>query len=266
MMRESDDEDEEDEHDSRPPAYHEQQFNTKIEQEIGYIIEDQFLREQIAQDIYDPKPKPEFGFDPTVPGADPTSGGKPMVQFASYAANQGEFKSEQEEQPTNLVASSRGYVMSKNFGDTAQKDIDKEVSNKFGGGAPIDDDIEGSHRPYQALDTVDEDEDSEEEVEVKKSKKAKKKEQKMKQEVQGMGAAKDRIRGKSYSDVVVLNQSGSGFTLSYSQAIVSLIVRSLLHFDSGCKVSPLVRGRDGFQKEKGSGTLYLMDRSGRREL
>ena len=110
----------------RAPAHNAQAFNSRLEQDLGYEIEDPIVRVGIAGLIYDPTPKPKFGFDPTIPGA---NAAKPLVTFTTYADNTGEVASEA---PTNLVACSRGYVMSKSMADSAPDDLDEEIDMKFG--------------------------------------------------------------------------------------------------------------------------------------
>ncbi|CAB9500478.1 Kinesin-like protein [Seminavis robusta] len=154
MMR--DDEDDEEEF-ARPPAPHEQQFNTKIEAALGYDITDAMLRDEIAEDVYNPKPKAEFGFDPTVEGAGDADA--PLVKLADYAANTGNLQETEDAGPTNLTAATMGYVMPTQMEDTNDKDVEKEVGEKFGGRTPQDGDSDGedgTHTPYQQLDTVDE--------------------------------------------------------------------------------------------------------------
>ena len=67
MMR--DDDEEEEYVPARPPAYNEQRFDSRIEQDLGYEIEDEYLKEEIADLIYNPPPKLQFGFDGTIEGA-----------------------------------------------------------------------------------------------------------------------------------------------------------------------------------------------------
>lgn len=67
MMREDDEEEEY--VPARPPAYNEQRFDSRIEADIGYEIEDEYLKEEIADFVYNPPPKLQFGFDGTIEGA-----------------------------------------------------------------------------------------------------------------------------------------------------------------------------------------------------
>jgi len=170
MMREDDSYEEEV---ARPPAYNEQRFETKIEADLGYEIEDAVLREEIAEEVYNPKIVAEFGYDPEVGGADGPSQPAMLATQAAYAGNTGAFDesegSEQEGggQPTNLLASSKGYVMPKNLGENDAGEED-DLEKKFGFGPQDDDDDDdegggSGHKPYEALDAVREEEDEEEE-------------------------------------------------------------------------------------------------------
>lgn len=162
MMREEEEEYEV----ARPPAYDEQRFGSRIEQDLGYDVADAVLRDQIAEEVYNPKPQPEFGFDPTVEGGDPSMAGRPLAAPAAYAANEGTLLADEEEGPTNLVASSFGYVMPKNMGDAESNQLAEEVNTKFGRATPQDDEFE------------EESESSSDEDEKRKQKKKKKKDKK----------------------------------------------------------------------------------------
>ena len=149
----------------RPPAYHEQYFDSKIEEDLGYEITDPVLKNQIAEEIYNPKPKAEFGFDPSV-GGEP---GKPLFTLTSYATNTGTLESE-EDQPTNMVAASMGYVMSSKTSDAEKESLAQEVDDKFGRKTPQD------------LEEEDSSSSSSDESEKKKKKKKKKDKKKAKEE------------------------------------------------------------------------------------
>ena len=143
---------------ARPPAPHEQVFDSRIEEDLGYEIEDEYVKEKIADYVYNPKPVAEFGFDATVEGARTSaSGGAPLAAPAAYASNTGAFAEGDEKAapaaPTNLVASSKGYVMPKNMAE-APEETDEAIDEKFGLGAQeVEDD---GFIPGQQLDTVDE--------------------------------------------------------------------------------------------------------------
>lgn len=158
MMREYDSDD--DSYDGRPTQ---RSFNSKIEQELGYEIGDPRLRDEIANKVYNPQPKAEFGFDPTV------------VEMA-----QGELPDSSLHQPqvtpspsgppepssgkTNLVASAQGYVMPSSPGGDDDDDEygEEEVSERLGYAMPSNisppaEKVEPPvHKPYQPLSSVKE--------------------------------------------------------------------------------------------------------------
>lgn len=174
MMRED-----EDDEVPRPPAPHEQRFDTRIEEDLGYEIADPDLKDRIAEEVYNPKPKAEFGFDATVA---PDREGQPLFTLTSYATNTGTLQ-EDEEQPTNLVASAAGYVMPKTMGEAEKEALGNEVEATFGRKTPQDEDddddssssseeekkkkkkkkkkdkgkSDSPHKPYAQLDTLEED-------------------------------------------------------------------------------------------------------------
>jgi len=171
-------EDEEDEV-PRPPAPHEQRFDTRIEDDLGYEIADPDLKDRIADEVYNPKRKAEYSFDPTVA---PDREGQPLFTMTSYATNTGSLE-EDEEQPTNLVASAAGYVMPKTMGEAEKDAVGEEVEATFGRKTPQDDEeeeeesssdeeekkkkkkkkkkekekVDSPHKPYAQLDTLEED-------------------------------------------------------------------------------------------------------------
>lgn len=164
MMRDDDEDDDEDdemmEEVLRPPAYNEQRFRSKIEKDIGYEIPNESLKEELAEDVYNPQPEAEFGFDPSVPGA--TRGNGPLVVTAVYTANTGGFDTDDGDaavKPTNLVAASKGYVMPQDMAEETNKDVDSTIDSKFGAAAQE----AANHEPGLQLDTVDEGGDSDNE-------------------------------------------------------------------------------------------------------
>ena len=64
------------------PAYNEQRFDSRIEQDLGYRVHDVYFREEIADLVYNPKPQAQFGFDSSIPGA--KKGSVPLVQVVDF--------------------------------------------------------------------------------------------------------------------------------------------------------------------------------------
>jgi len=105
------------------PAYNEIKFDTRIERDLGYRVRDPAVRDRIEGEVYHSKPQPQFGFDPTVPGA--YKGDGPLVIKAHYRANAGTLLGRDGNNdtsvvnehmidhapPTNLTAARKGYVM-----------------------------------------------------------------------------------------------------------------------------------------------------------
>lgn len=129
MMR--DDSEDESFGDGPPPP---KTFNSKIEEELGYEVDDPALRDEIAEEFYNPKPKAEFGFDARVAqkvlGAVPEN---PNPRPAEYMANKS-VPATSSGKP-NLVAGARGYVMPSAFGEE-EDGGDEEIDEKFGYGTP----------------------------------------------------------------------------------------------------------------------------------
>lgn len=160
MMRDESDEGEEDEV-LRPPAYNEQRFNSRIEHDLGYEIPDSHWRNEIADLVYNPKPKAEFGFDPTIDKAHVATEDDPLVRKAHYAANTGIMgdmdasdRDAAPSAPTNLLAAEKGYVMPTNLTEETPDETEQLLDNKFGGGPAMDESV--GHQLGQPLDTVDE--------------------------------------------------------------------------------------------------------------
>lgn len=93
------------------PAYNEQTFDSKIEQDLGYRVYDAYLREATAELVYSPKSQAQFGFDGSVPGA--KTGNGPLVQVVDFYSGRAESLG-YDEDDVGSVASNKSLGMPKN--------------------------------------------------------------------------------------------------------------------------------------------------------
>lgn len=172
MMR-----DESDEHESFDAGLLDmeaQHFNTKIENDLGYEIEDPNLREVVSQVVYNPKVKAEFGFDPVVArNATGTASVKEVVtpKPAPYAENKTSAvvtpqpaplaENKPAPPPSNQAGQTRGFVMPSQVTPNEVEDDDDEVDQQdMGYSIPHneskDSEEDAAYKPYSPLSSVPE--------------------------------------------------------------------------------------------------------------